>query len=266
VTAAALLRELDGLGLMGESVLVHASLRRLGLKDGGALVQALLETLGPQGTLLVPTHTNGLSEPSLWRHPPAPPDLWPHLRETLPPFDPARTPSAYVGALPEIVRQWPGARRSAHPHFSFAGLGARAEALLAPHPLEYALGPEGVLGRLEAADGQVLLLGVDHSVNTTLHLAEHRLVRPPARRRTAAPVLDAAGQRQWVTFDELDVDSDDFAALGEAFALETGLERRVALGAAQARCVPVRPLLAFAAAWLAAHRPAPVSPAAPGAR
>jgi len=72
-----------------------------------------------------------------------------------------------MGVLPEALRKHPQARRSKHPILSFAGVGV--DDLLAAQTLAAPLAP---LGELYEADGYVLLLGVGHTVNTSLHYAE----------------------------------------------------------------------------------------------
>jgi aminoglycoside 3-N-acetyltransferase len=72
-----------------------------------------------------------------------------------------------MGMLPETLRLYPGAKRTAHPILSFAGLNA--DAALNAQTLFNPLAPIGVLAD---QDGWVLLLGVDHTVNTAIHYAE----------------------------------------------------------------------------------------------
>lgn len=255
-TSASIAAELAHLGVApGSVVMVHASLRALGPVEGGAqgVVAGLLEALGAGGTLLVPTHTNHLSEPRHWRNPPAPADLWDSIRTTLEAFDPEATAGWGMGSIAECVRQTPGARRSRHPHFSCAALGPRAAELVDDHALDDGLGERSPLGHLYAADGAILLLGVGHGVNTSLHLAEHRAPWAGKQiRRTGAPIMDG-GQRRWSTFDELDVGGEDFAALGQDFAA-TGQERVGPVAATTGRWMRQRDAVDFAARWIAAHR------------
>jgi aminoglycoside 3-N-acetyltransferase len=106
-TRASLGRDLSTLGLSaGDTVLVHSSLRSLGWVCGGALavVQALLDVLGPGGTLVVPAQTMGNSDPRHWSRPPVPESWWPVIREHLPAFDPAVTPTVGLGVIAEMVR------------------------------------------------------------------------------------------------------------------------------------------------------------------
>jgi aminoglycoside 3-N-acetyltransferase len=255
-TTASLAEELAALGLpRGAVMMVHASLRAMGRVEGGApsVVAALRQVLGPEGTVMVPTHTNHLSEPRHWRNPPAPADLWSSIRTTLDAFDPTRTPGWGMGSISEAVRLSPGARRSRHPHFSCAALGPRSAELVDEHPLDDGLGERSPLGRLYELDGLILLLGVGHGQNTSLHLAEHRTSWAGKQtRRTGGPIVEH-GQRRWITFDELDVGGEDFPALGEAFAA-TGQEHGGRVAAATARWMRQRDAVDFATTWIATHR------------
>lgn len=60
--------------------------------------------------------------------------------------------------------------------------------------------------------------------------------------------------RAWIAYDDVDLDSGDFEALGGAFDA-TGRTRRGHLGAADARVLRQRDAVDFAVAWLTRHRP-----------
>ena len=249
-----LVGDLGALGLEnGETVLVHSSLSALGYVIGGAhaVVLALLETLG-QGTLVVPTHSSDLTDPGGWTHPAVPEAWWPTIRATMPAFDARLTPTRHMGAIPDVVRHAPAALRSDHPTFSFCAVGPRALAITANHALADGLGEHSPLARLYDLDGRVLLLGVGHDRNTTLHLAEGRSGR--ARRVSEGAPVTLDGQRAWVTFETLDYDSSDFLEVGRA-AGARGLETVGPVGAAIARLMSVRALVDFATTWMQAHRP-----------
>jgi aminoglycoside 3-N-acetyltransferase len=198
----------------------------------------------------VPTHTNGNSDPAEWVNPPVPEAWWPVVREHLPAFDPVRSPSV-LGAVPELVRSWPGARRSDHPQYSFAAVGPTAERVCAGHRLHSGLGEESPLAQIHELDGDVLLLGVDHASNTSLHLAEYRLPAPPRARAAAAVVT--RGARRWASWEDVRTDSGDFAELGAAFDA-TGATRSGPAGAGRATLMRQRAAVAFAVAWLRANR------------
>lgn len=149
-----LVADLRRLGLeSGDDVVVHASLSSLGWVDGGAetVVDALSDAVGTGGTVVVPTFT-----PSV-------------VREE--PFDPDETRSR-TGAISEALRTRDDARRSDHPTHSVAALGPAADELTDEHALESSLGPHSPLHRLAERGGKVLLIGVGHERNSTVHVAE----------------------------------------------------------------------------------------------
>ena len=243
----------------GDVVLVHASLRRVGFVVGGAVsvVQALLDVVGPSGTLVAPTFTAGNSDPSRWARTcarPVPPAWWPHIRDHLPAFDPAVTPSVNMGVIAETVRTWPGAVRSGHPQTSFAAIGAGAATLMATHPPDSHLGPDSPLGAVRDADAKVLLLGVPFAVCTTFHLAEYR--NAGGVRREYECVVRADGDRRWYHYQDVVLDDSDFEHCGAAFeAADEGTTiGRGPVGDADSRLFPMAVAAAFADDWMAVHR------------
>jgi aminoglycoside 3-N-acetyltransferase len=133
----------------GGVLLVHTSFRAVRPVEGGplGLIAALRNAL--EGTLVMPTMTDGESV-----------------------FDPKSTPTVDMGIVAETFWRQPGVLRSTHPGGSFAAIGPHAERICAPQPLSPPHGIESPVGVVHALDGQVLLLGVTHSEDTTCHLAE----------------------------------------------------------------------------------------------
>lgn len=248
VTVNSLVSDLAELGLAnGSLVLVHSSLSALGWVAGGAeaVVEALLATLGPEGTLVVPSFSTGRTDPARWRYPPVPETWWPVIREETPPYDPRVSSTRQMGAIVDCVLRWPGVRRSSHPHLSFAALGPLAEAVLEPHPLPYGTGDESPLGRVYDFGGYVLLLGVGHDNNSSLHLAEFRADFPKTAYEEGASVL-VDGVRRWVTFPDYDSDDSDFTDVGAAFEANGAGVRVGPAGAGTARLMLQRDLVDFA--------------------
>jgi aminoglycoside 3-N-acetyltransferase len=229
-------------------------LSALGYVAGGAqaVVMALTEVLGPTGTLVVPTHCGELSDPRYWNYPPIPESWWPTVRASMPAYDPALTATRQMGAIAEMVRHLPGALRSSHPKVSFCAVGPHASFITAKHGLENGFDERSPLARLYDLAGTVLLLGVGHANNTSLHLGEGRA---PASRPvvTEGSPMMVKGKRQWVTYQSLDYDADDFEQVGAAVA-SAGLERIGVVGAAPSRLLSVVPLVDFAQAWFRSHR------------
>ncbi|HET6860819.1 MAG TPA: AAC(3) family N-acetyltransferase [Streptomyces sp.] len=253
-TRASLAADLRELGVHpGETLLVHSSLRALGWVCGGAgvVVMALLDVLGGEGTLVVPTHSGDNSDPAEWSNPPVPESWWADIRASMPPFDARTTPSAGIGVIPETVRTWPGALRSDHPQTSFAALGPRAAAILNGHALDCRLGEHSPLARLEEGGARVLLLGAGFASCTAFHLAEYRIPAPQVDNSFA--VMTPQG-RHWTTVRDTPISEARFDELGAAFEEERPVVRGT-VGGAQARLFAVAEAVGYAEEWLVKHRP-----------
>ena len=257
ITVISLRRDLSQLGVKpGMVLIVHSSLSRMGWVNGGpvAVIQALENALTPAGTLVMPTQSTGVSDPSLWQNPPVPETWWETIRQTMPAYDPDLTPATGMGIIPETFRKQQAVQRSAHPHHSFAAWGRHAAAILHPHPLDYSLGEGSPLSRLYDLDARILLLGVGHGNNTSLHLAEYRATWPGKKIVSNGASVTVDGQRQWVTFSNVDIDESDFERVGAAFAEAGGEVKRGKVGLADGELVRLRPLIDFAVSWMEQNR------------
>ncbi|MBA3872354.1 MAG: AAC(3) family N-acetyltransferase [Anaerolineae bacterium] len=256
LTVESLAEQIAACGLQaGHTVLVHSSMSKLGWIAGGAqaVIQALLRVLGETGTLMMPTHTTQNTDPANWSRPPVP-DTWvPVIRAQTPAFDPATTPTRGMGVIPELFRTWPGTIRSSHPIGSFAARGPNATTLLRNHQLLDMFGDSSPLGMLYELDGYVLLLGVDHGNNTSLHLAENRAIWAGKFFIPEATAMMVNGVREWVSFKMLALESDDFNSVGDAYEAQAGIQRGTA-GEATVRLMRQRPLVDFAVEWMEANR------------
>ncbi|MBW8724721.1 MAG: aminoglycoside 3-N-acetyltransferase [Inquilinus limosus] len=253
-TLAAQIRDI-GLG-PDDAVMVHAGLRSAGRILGGpdVLIDALHDVIGPGGTILVYTDWSDDYHELLDDDGNVPAEL----RDDIPPFDPAASRARRAnGAIAELVRTRPGARRSANPGASFAAVGGRAEWFTADHALDYGYGEQSPFARLVQAHGKVLMLGAPLDAMSLLHHAEH-LARIPGKRvvRTEAPIL-VEGRTVWRRFEEFDT-SDPivdglpegyFATVVEDF-LAAGRGVRGSIGDAASVLVPAAEMADFAVRWL----------------
>jgi aminoglycoside 3-N-acetyltransferase len=254
----AMLREL-GLG-EGMTVLVHASLRAMGLDfvhGAACLHEALMEVLGATGTVVVPTQTawNSTTSPV---HVQATAGMSAEDKRTylasLEAFDPDKTPSYGMGAYAEYVRLLDSSVRSTHPQTSFAAVGRRAARLAAVHSLECHLGPQSPLGALYRQGAKTALLGVGYDSCTAFHYGEYLWGGRPVREYECR--LAGAPGDGWTSFRDIELDAGEFLRLGADFE-RTGAVCAVLAGAyapARATVFEVRAAAQFAGAWLAAPR------------
>jgi aminoglycoside N3'-acetyltransferase len=210
--------QLRALGVReGGVLLVHTSFRAVRPIEGGplGLIEALNDALGPSGTLVMPAWTGVDDEP----------------------FDPATTAvAADLGVVAGTFWRLPGVVRSKHP-FAFAAAGPRAEEIVAdPLPLPPHISASPV-GRVHELDGQVLLLGVGHDADTTLHLAELIADVPY---RTPKHITDVRGGRP-VRIEYLENDHCCVRfALADGWLREKGLQSEGRVGNGHARVARAR--------------------------
>jgi len=221
-------QELRALGVRkGGVLLVHTSFRAVRPVEGGplGLIRALRVALGPEGTLVMPTMTDGTTV-----------------------FDPRSTPTHGMGVTAELFWRQPGVVRSTHPGGSFAAEGPLALRICAPQPLSPPHGPDSPVGRVHDLDGQILLLGVEHSENTTLHLAE-ALARVPYS--VAHPcIVEVDGVAQTVMVAETDHCCRGFRRADD-WLRARNLQGEGEVGSALARLCSARDLIVVALERLA---------------
>lgn len=208
-TRAVLVSDLRDLGIArGDVVLFHSSLKSIGWVEPGpeAVVEALLDVVGPEGTIVAPTLVQVLWGPK-------------------PLFSAQDSPSD-VGLLSEIVRTWPGAQRSESPSHAVSAIGRLAETITAGH--DQAWGPDTPFGtkalgfgtpwdKLSALNAWVLLIGVAFNRCTLLHHVQVRWV---------AKHQGMTAETPWPWFD--------FARQGDRLEA-AGIVRRGRLGQADCR-------------------------------
>jgi aminoglycoside 3-N-acetyltransferase len=256
-TVATLLHDLQTLGMQqGSTLMAHCSLSTLGYVNGDApaVIEALTQALGPAGTLVMPTHSSNLSDPAGWSAPAVPREWHQTIRDTMPAYDPAITPTRSMGAVAENFRTHPGVLRSAHPRQSCAARGANARRIVADHPFDCAMGEHSPMGRLYELDAWVLLLGVMHDRNTSLHLAEVRASYPTKKNAPFASPVTIDSTRHWLTVDDLDFDDSDFPRIGADYERDTESVITGPVGQAPARLMRMRPLVDYAVSWMGRNR------------
>ncbi len=245
----------------GDVIMIHAALRRVGPMMNGpdALIGALLDSLGPTGTLAVYTDWDACYDDLLdfsgadeiARVPE-------RFRADIPPFDPKTSRARRDnGAIAEFIRTTPGAVRSLSSGASVAAIGAKAEWLIADHALNYGYGENSPFAKIVQAGGKVLMVGAPLDTMTILHHAEHK-ARIGGKRvlRVEVPFWQG-GAVEWRTIEEFDTGNpvvagladDYFRLIVEEFLATSRDSRRGFIGAAPSVLVPARDVVEFAVAW-----------------
>jgi aminoglycoside 3-N-acetyltransferase len=257
ITRERLAADLRILGVRpGQTLLVHASLKRIGWVEGAAqaVVGALTDVLGPDGTLVAGAGTpeNSLTSRSFLEQTKGlSARLVSAYIEQMPAFDPLTTPTS-SGAVAEALRTTPGAVRSDHPQSSFAAVGRDARELMAGHQVDCHLGEESPLARLYERNASILLLGVGYGSCTAFHLAEYRYTdRPPAQSYSC--VVWSHAERQWLSYLDVVLDDRDFEAIGESLERETSVPAGH-IGKAESRRLHLPTVVDYATDWFRAHR------------
>ncbi len=230
------------------NVMVHSSLSAIGWVLGGAptVVRALLDVLGKDGTLIMPAATPLCADPRSWDDLTIPEPWVEEVREHLPLFDLATTPTT-VGAIAECFRTWPGTLRSDHPLSSVCGNGPLAKQIVSQHALGFSEGNGTPFEQVYDLECWILLLGVGFNRCTALHFAESRVENRRVT-RNRFPTLQH-GRRVWVEVPDMANDnSTHFPVVGEQF-VSSGKPARGAIGSAESILFAVQDLVDFAVTY-----------------
>ena len=196
VTRAALRHDLGEIGIeAGDTVMIHAAMSRVGplLNGPDALIGALRDVLGPEGTVVAYTSWDSMHDDLL--------DdagrVLPEWRDHVPAFDASASRAVRMnGIIAEFVRTTPGALRSANPGASVAAVGKLARWITSDHPQDYGFGPGTPFAKLVEVDGKVLMVGAPWDTMTLVHHSDH-LANLPGKRvlRYEVPFATPGGTR-----------------------------------------------------------------------
>lgn len=198
-----LVRQLLDLGVEpGGVLLVHCAFSKIKPVEGGpvGLIRALQAVLGPNGTLVMPSMTADDDHP----------------------FDPFNTPCTGLGIVADTFWRLAGVLRSDSPH-AFAAQGPQAARITAPHPVDIPHSLDSPVGRVYELDGQVLLAGVGHDADTTIHLGE--FLGGVRYRRRKYSLVRQGDQVARIDYGEIDHCCQNFA-LVEGWLDEENLQRK----------------------------------------
>ncbi|MDF2987961.1 MAG: family N-acetyltransferase [Eubacterium sp.] len=229
------MRELTDLGVKrGDMLIVHSSLKSLGYMEGGAqgVINSILEIIGPEGTLIVPTLTGKREDSS--KCPPV--------------FNVLETP-CWTGIIPETVRKLKGAKRSLHPTHSVSAIGRETDYITCGHQFTRSPCDMGSPYFLNAINnGYILLIGVDQESNTSIHSCEELAQVPYHLQKeiTEAYVTGYDGEKIKIEnrLHCWEKPETDFNKLDNLY-METGIMRMKQIGNAQVRYIDAGKMFTF---------------------
>ena len=250
-----IIEDLRKLGVREGMVLeVHSSLSSLGYVVGGAqsVVDALLEAVGFNGTLVMPIQSSENTEPSFWVNPPAERQLWAKIRESTPAFKPDESDITHMGRIAENLNRRPGSYRSYHPSCAFVTYGKYGKLIAQKQSLDFPLGEQSPLAEMYNLPTYVLLLGVGYDNCTGMHLGEYRSNARKVNLQGGA--IEENGYRKWVKYLDITLDSDEFVEIGKEME-ERGMVSEGTVGHAQCKLFKLADAVDRTAAWLALKYP-----------
>ena len=215
-----LIQQLLSIGVQpGGVLLVHTAFSKVKPIEGGptGLISALHSALGPNGTLVMPSMSYDDDHP----------------------FDKTQSHCAQLGVIADTFWRLLGVLRSYNNH-AFAAIGPLAEQILAPHPVHIPHGLDSPVGRVYELDGQILLLGVGHGSNTTVHLCES--MAGVRYRRDKYLTILKDGKPTKFEYKEIDHCCQNFS-LVDGWLEECGLQKRGEVGNAIAHLIRSRDLV-----------------------
>jgi aminoglycoside 3-N-acetyltransferase len=209
-----LIQQLLELGVKpGGVLLVHTAFSKVKPIEGGpiGLISALHSALGSGGTLVMPSMSYDDDHP----------------------FEKTKSHCIEMGITADTFWRLPGVLRSDNNH-AFAVVGPLAERILAPHPIDIPHGLDSPVGRVHELDGQILLLGVDHTSNTTIHLCEN--MAGVRYRRDKYITILKDGKPTRFDYREIDHCCQNFS-LVDGWLDERRLQKRGKIGNADVRLI-----------------------------
>ncbi len=222
LTLETLTQEFRALGVeAGDTLFVHSAYSSLSRAPGGVqggpqtVLNALLNILGEEGTLVMPTFNYDFLRGSPW-------DI--------------RTSPSQMGALTELVRLNPRARRMYHPVYSVAALGKNAEAIAAHRSMD-CFGESSLFTPLREWDAKILIIGLPYSKSITfLHHCEQLAgVTYRYLKEFSGTAIDANGKPnpETITMFVRDVERGvvlDFEPIGALLDSQVVRKRPIGLG------------------------------------
>ncbi len=235
--------EFRSLGMTeGDTIFVHSAYSSLSRAPGGVdggpqtVIDAILDVIGPDGTLIMPTFNYDFLKGTPW-------DI--------------RTTPSQMGVLTELVRADPRAKRMFHAIYSMAAIGRHADELAA-HQTGDCFGETSIFTKFREWDAKILILGLAYSKSITfLHHCEQMAgVDYRFLKEFKGTAIDAQGKPHDVacTMFVRDVERGvvlDFEPIGAL--LDSQVVNKKVIGMGECRLMQCREVFRVAVAAMRAH-------------
>lgn len=212
-----IVKQLKELGVnQGMIIEIHVKLESMGLIVGGAqtFVDALIECVGYNGTILLPLFFQDSSEPSYWTNPSLEPRSINEVRSNLPISNKKESETYIYQEIASNLRKRDGIVISAHPVIPYIAWGKYAKLLCNHHSLNFPLSTESPAARLIELKGSILLIGENYDNASALHLAEYYSETRPIIIKGA--MVQSEGYRKFQSYLDIEYGSQTFNAVGKA--------------------------------------------------
>ncbi len=212
---------LRNIGIQNGDVLeVHASMKSIGFILGGAnaLLDAILETIGFEGTLVMSAHSAENSEPAYFENPPVDVLLFNKIRDNTPSFKGKYDDLSGMGQLAIALQKRPSVYFSNHPQVSMMAHGKHAKWITQSHPLNDMFGLKSPIAKMVELKTKVILIGVEYNSCTGMHLGEYLSQKRPIIIQGSRMITGS--KEEWVKFLSHDFDSSDFNQVGRKMELD----------------------------------------------
>lgn len=249
ITKEDIMIQLQHLGIQrGMLLLLEVDSSDMGYICGGmqTFLEAVMECVGYEGTIVMPTFTPDNLDPASHDANHISRDNWEVVRKHAQPFNRKLSPPHTKEAMVHQFLRNEGVIRSYHPIYSFAAWGKYAKIICDKHPLHFGLSKESPLGKLFELNGYVLLAGCSYVNCQAFHFARYSGEQLPIRILSAP--LEHNNRTIWKEMLDLHLNTDGFDAIGEVME-ERKIVKASYINAARCRFFSMREAIHIATAY-----------------
>ncbi|MEG1066641.1 MAG: AAC(3) family N-acetyltransferase [Erysipelotrichaceae bacterium] len=242
--------QLELLGIKkGMVVYVESDYKEFSYISGGVqtLLDALMETVGYEGTIVMGTYTYDLLDPCMNEDYEINREYYVAIRNDMKAFDKKLSKPYKMDIVNEQLLRNEGVARSYHPYVSFCAWGKYAKIICEKHPLHFGLSNESPLGKLLEFNGYCILLGRSFKECEIFHLAQYNSNNLSVVLKKAP--ISEKNLIVWKTMLDLELNHEGFDEIGEMM-LERGVVKTASIGEAKLKLFSCREAVKLGTAYI----------------